>query len=153
MPAVVRGAQGLRVLDVGQGHADRALLPQDQQGRRHARHDGLRVRLQGLPAPRGQRSVLAGCDWMLLQLPKVGGREEPNIVFSIGAGCSCGALAVDLLPQDEQGRRHAQHDRLHVRLQGIPAAQGQRPVVARCDWMLLPVPEVRGQEEPDIRSI
>ena len=58
VPAVVRGAQRVLLLDVGEGDADGAVLPQDEPGRRHARHDGLRLRLQGLPAARGQRSGL-----------------------------------------------------------------------------------------------
>ena len=56
VPAVVRRVQRVLLLDVGEGDADGAVLPQDEPGRRHARHDGLRLRLQGLPAARGQRS-------------------------------------------------------------------------------------------------
>ena len=58
VPAVVRGAQRVLLLDVGEGDADRAVLSQDEPGRRQARHDGLCLRLQGLPAARGQRSGL-----------------------------------------------------------------------------------------------
>ena len=48
LSAVVRGAQGVLVLDVGEGKRQGAVLPQDQQGGGQALAGGLRVGLEEL---------------------------------------------------------------------------------------------------------
>ena len=58
VPALVRAAPDLRLLDVGQGWGGcggRALLPQDGAGEREPGAGGLRVRVQALRAARAER--------------------------------------------------------------------------------------------------
>ena len=60
VPALVRAAPDLRLLDVGQGWGGggcggRALLPEDGAGEREPGAGGLRVRVQALRAARAER--------------------------------------------------------------------------------------------------